>query len=138
MSTPDIPTDPDNDNKPSQASDDAQPKKPLPFLSASGVESQDVTAGRVYWFVMAVLCCVILTAGVQNVKQVLHRHELYRKLATARAEHQRLITEEQRLLIEQQTLSATPIVAKRAKAELLMDYPDEHQRIMVLAPTGIK
>lgn len=104
-------------------------------LATQAIDGQDLQAGRVYWFLLAVLVLLILVTGIQNVKQVINRHELYRELLQAQTEYQRLLTEEQRLLIEQQTFSATPIVAKRAKSELMMDYPRPDQHITILAPS---
>lgn len=136
------------DNTKSQSSDDkgsqhrenqrqnnTKTQKNTTKAATDAVDGQDLQAGRVYWFVLSALVLIILVTGVQNVKQVLVRHELYRALSQAKSEHQRLVTEEQRLLIEQQTFSATPIVAKRAKSELMMDYPRPDQHITILAPT---
>ncbi len=114
----------------------ALPKVVLPLAQQPLLEAGDFTAGRLYWFLLLVLLIVILVAGVKNVTQVQARHALYHELSQARSEYQTLMIEEQRLLIEQQTFSATPIVAQRAANELFMYYPSDHERVAVLAPNN--
>lgn len=104
---------------------------PASKLLAGKIELNDLRAGRSYWFVMAGLVLVILITAVKTAHQTQERHEVYRKLTQARQQYQSLQTEETRLIIEQQTFSATPIVAQRAVVELGMFYPTQKNRIII-------
>lgn len=98
------------------------------------IASSDFTPGRMYWFVVAVLLMAAIMMGVINVEQVQERHKIYRELSAARQEYRTMRTEEERLIIEQQTFSATATVAQRAVTELGMFYPSQTHRIIVPSP----
>lgn len=118
----------DQAKSPDQASDTADNK------SWMGLDKQDFVAGRGYWFMMAVLCVLILAVAVKKIEQTQTRHQLFIELSTARQNYRQMHTEEQKLIIEQQTFSATPIVARRAVSELSMFYPLEKDRIVIIPP----
>lgn len=99
-----------------------------------GFDQQDFVAGRGYWFMMTVLCVLILAVAVKKIEQTQTRHQLFIELSTARQNYRQMHTEEQKLIIEQQTFSATPIVARRAVSELSMFYPLEKDRIVIIPP----
>lgn len=87
---------------------------------------------RMYWFVMAVLVVGIVVTGVKTSKQTYARHQLYFELSNAKKTMQTLKIEEQRLLIEQQTFSATPHIAQRSVSELGMFYPTDKERMVIV------
>lgn len=89
---------------------------------------------RPYWFAMLALVVCILVSATQTIKQTQVRHQTYAKLFEMQQEYRKMYTEEQRLLIEQQTFSATPVVAKRAVNDLKMFYPDDKHRRVVAPP----
>lgn len=99
------------------------------------LDYHNLKAGRGYWLVMAGLVGVIVVAGVNTSKQTQERHAVYRQLMKAREHARELKIEEQMLIIEQQTFSATPIVAKRAVAELGMFYPAEKDKLIIVNKT---
>lgn len=98
----------------------------------------DLTAGRLYYFVLMALIAVILTISTMTAWQIQIRHELYHRLAQEQVVHHELKTEEQRLIIEQQTFSSIAIVAKRATNELGMYYPIQKDRIIITPPDEAK
>lgn len=98
------------------------------------IEGNDLLAGRSYWFVLAMLVVLILMMGVWTNEQIQERHRLYRELSAERQAHQKMQIEAQRLIIEQQTFSATPTVAGRAVNELNMFYPTAKHRMVVADP----
>lgn len=95
------------------------------------IEGNDLLAGRSYWFVLVMLVVLILMMGVWTNEQIQERHRLYRELSAERQAHQKMQIEAQRLIIEQQTFSATPTVAGRAVNELNMFYPTGKHRMVV-------
>lgn len=99
------------------------------------IDGNDLLAGRSYWFVLIVLVVLILMMGVWTNEQIQERHRLYRELSFERQAYQKMQTEAQRLIIEQQTFSATPTVAGRAVNELNMFYPTQKHRLVVAEPT---
>lgn len=88
---------------------------------------------RLYWFGIFVMLLATLVTAILTVEQTQTRHTLYQQIANVRADVRALKVEEERLIIEQQTFSATPIVAKRSAIELKMFYPDDAHRL-VLSP----
>ena len=95
------------------------------------VSDSDLVAGRNYWFVMASLVLIILATAIKTVHQTQERHAVYRELSQAKQAYRDMHIEEQRLIIEQQTFSATPIVAQRAVTELGMFYPVDKNRLVI-------
>lgn len=97
------------------------------------VDMHDLRAGRSYWFAMMALVLFILIGAIKTAHQTQERHETYRLLVQARQQYQKLQTEETRLIIEQQTFSATPIVAQRSVVELGMFFPTKDNRLIIHA-----
>lgn len=85
----------------------------------------------VYRLILGCLFVAILATGVLISIQTQKRHANYRTLQLLKKELAVLKVEEQRLLIEQQTFSATPQVAKRAVDELGMFLPTKKHRVVV-------
>lgn len=106
----------------------------LPFEKDDMIESTDFVPGRGYWFLLSSLVLLCLIVGIKSVEQTQERHETYRKLSAAQLAFRAMKTEEERLIIEQQTFSATPIVAQRAVSELGMFYPAQSHRVVVPSP----
>lgn len=84
--------------------------------------------------ILGLLVAAIIWTGVSISVQTQAHHEAYRNLQKLKKELTAMQVEEQRLLIEQQTFSATPQVARRAVSELGMFFPAGDSR-RVIAPT---
>lgn len=93
---------------------------------------------RVYWFMIVVLLAGMLVTAILTVEQTQKRHTLYQQIAVMRADIHALQIEEERLIIEQQTFSATPTIAKRSAIELKMFYPDDKHRLVLSSATPDK
>lgn len=108
--------------------DEAKIDKPMlsVFKSTDGI--------RLYWFLMLLFVLVILVSAVATAKQTQERHDLYQELVDLRDKIRTLKIEEQRLIIEQQTFSATPHIAKRSVVELKMFYPNDSDRLVLIPP----
>lgn len=87
--------------------------------------------------IFGVLMVAIFWTGVSIVKQTQERHQLHFYLRELNLQMDELRTEQQRLLIEQQTFSATPQVAQRSVSELGMFFPTGDSR-KVIAPQSKK
>lgn len=97
----------------------------------SWLDADDFLAGFNYWFVLLVLGVAILVLAVLSVLQVQSRHDTYQELARSVREFNQMKLEEERLLLEQQTFSATPTVVERSVGELAMFYPDDKHRLVL-------
>lgn len=95
----------------------------------------DFTAGRLYCFVLLCVAALVMCLAVLCAKQTQVRYNLYTQLVKAQAHYHTLKTEEQQLIIEQQTYSSIPIVAKRATNQLNMYYPIQKDRIVIVPPS---
>lgn len=87
----------------------------------------------IYAMAMAILIALILWTGIATVQQVQAYHQQYGNLQQLKKDYRKLQIENQRLLIEQQTFSATPQIASRAVAELNMFYPQLSDRMIIQA-----
>lgn len=86
--------------------------------------------------ILAILVMLILWSGIKVVEQTQLRHQVHIDIRKLNVEIEDLQTEEQRLMIEQQTFSATPQVASRAVSELGMFFPTgENRRLLPPAAT---
>ena len=84
---------------------------------------------------LAVLVVMIFATALGIVTQTQEWHEAYIELQKRSRELNELKIEEQRLMIEQQTFSATPQVAQRAVSELGMFFPTNENR-RVITPSA--
>lgn len=94
--------------------------------------------GGVLWMlrlVLAILVVMIFATALGIVTQTQTRHETYIELQKLSRELNLLKIEEQRLMIEQQTFSATPQVASRAVSELGMFFPTADSRRVITPST---
>lgn len=89
----------------------------------------------IYSVCILLLAAAIVWTGVRVAEQVQQYHQDYRVLQDMRKQHRKLEVEHQRLLIEQQTFSATPQIASRAVAELGMYSPGLNDKL-ILQPSG--
>lgn len=115
-----------------------------PVLKRSANESEldvgDILSKRfggvsIYVAIMLLLAIAIVWTGVQAAEQVQQYHQDYKVLQDMRKQHRKLQVEHQRLLIEQQTFSATPQIASRAVAELGMYSPSLNDKL-ILQPSA--
>lgn len=88
-----------------------------------------------YLVLMVALATAIVATGVVTTQQIQQYRQDYKTLLDMRRQYHQLQVEHQRLLIEQQTFSATPQIAARAVAELGM-YAPSLQDKMILQPTA--
>lgn len=91
----------------------------------------------VYGAVMILLAVGIIWTAVLTAEQVQQYHEDYMALQKMKVEHRNLQIENQRLVIEQQTFSATPQIASRAVTQLGMYSPSTKDKL-ILQPTASK
>ncbi|WP_288775844.1 cell division protein FtsL [uncultured Psychrobacter sp.] len=91
----------------------------------------------VYGAVMILLAIGIIWTAVLTAEQVQQYHEDYMVLQKMKVEHRNLQIENQRLVIEQQTFSATPQIASRAVTQLGMYSPTTKDKL-ILQPTAAK
>lgn len=92
--------------------------------------TEQVSLLGLYRLIVGALLLAILMTGVMIVIQTQKRHQTYQELVRLKQAMTELQIEESRLLIEQQTFSATPQVAQRAVGELAMYYPSAKEQIM--------
>lgn len=91
--------------------------------------TEQVSPVGLYRLVIIMLLLAILMTGMMIATQTQDRHHAYQELIRLKQELTAMQIEESRLLIEQQTFSATPQVAKRAAGELSMYYPSKKEQI---------
>lgn len=103
-------------------------------ITPSKVTQKSAGLNRPYWFAMLALMLGIMVSAMMVIRQTQVRHETYAGLFALQKDYRKMHTEEQRLLIEQQTFSATPVVAKRAVTDLKMFYPDDAHRKVIMPP----
>lgn len=105
------------------------------LISPKTDTDQPISMVGLYRVILAVLFVAIMWTGVGIAKQTQTHHEAYRQLQQLKNELTAMQVEEQRLLIEQQTFSATPQVARRAVSELGMFFPAGDNR-RIIAPSA--
>ncbi len=84
-----------------------------------------------YIVLMLILAALILWTGVQTATQIQQYRDDYKSLQKMKQTYQKLQVENQRLLIEQQTFSATPQIATRAVSKLGMFYPAFQDKLIL-------
>lgn len=103
-------------------------------MSAKAQTKNQADVGRTYWFVVWALVVLVVFLAAKLSLQTQARHSTYYQLSAAKRDYHALKIEERRLLIEQQTYSATPSVAQRAVSELEMYYPSDKDRLVIAPP----
>lgn len=91
---------------------------------------------NLFMVIMLVLAALIIGTGVKAAEQVQQYHQDYKVLQDMRKQYRKLQVEHQRLLIEQQTFSATPQIASRAVAELGMYSPGTNDKLILQPGTA--
>ena len=88
---------------------------------------------RLYSVAMLVLVAAILWTGLSVVEQVQTYQQRYTELSELKQDFRQMQVERQRMLIEQQTFSATPQIVNRAVTQLHMFYPELSNRLIIRA-----
>ncbi|MFA9486492.1 cell division protein FtsL [Moraxella haemolytica] len=110
------------------------------FTQSQATTDEAVSMVGLYRLFLGVLLVAIMWTGVSISAQTQEHHATYRYLKQLKSELTAMQVEEQRLLIEQQTFSATPQVASRAVSELGMFFPTgDHRRVIAPnRPNGVQ
>ncbi|WP_367105420.1 cell division protein FtsL [uncultured Psychrobacter sp.] len=85
----------------------------------------------IYVVVLLMLAGAIIWSGIRTAEDVQQYHQDYKTLQDMKKQERKLQIEHQRLLIEQQTFSATPQIASRAVAELGMYSPTLQDKLII-------
>ncbi|MDN5620955.1 MAG: cell division protein FtsL [Psychrobacter sp.] len=85
----------------------------------------------IYVVVLVLLAAAIVWSGIKTAEEVQQYHQDYKTLQDMKKQERKLQIEHQRLLIEQQTFSATPQIASRAVAELGMYSPTLKDKLII-------
>ena len=85
----------------------------------------------IYVVVLLMLAGAIIISGIKTAETVQQYHQDYKTLQDMKKQQRQLQIEQQRLLIEQQTFSATPQIASRAVAELGMYSPTLKDKLII-------
>ena len=85
----------------------------------------------IYVVVLLLLAAAIVWSGIKTAEEVQQYHQDYKALQDMKKQERKLQIEHQRLLIEQQTFSATPQIASRAVAELGMFSPALKDKLII-------
>ena len=85
----------------------------------------------IYVMILLILAAAIVWTGIKTAESVQQYHQDYKTLQDMKKQERKLQIERQRLLIEQQTFSATPQIASRAVAELGMYSPTLKDKLII-------
>ena len=86
---------------------------------------------NIYVAILLLLAAGIIWSGIKTAEGVQQYHQDYKTLQDMKKQERKLQVEHQRLLIEQQTFSATPQIASRAVAELGMFSPTLKDKLII-------
>ncbi len=94
----------------------------------------------IYVVMLLLIAAAIVWSGVKTAENVQQYHQDYKTLQDMKKQERKLQVEHQRLLIEQQTFSATPQIASRAVSELGMYSPTLKDKLIIqpAAPIAAK
>ncbi len=92
----------------------------------------------IYVVLLLLLAAAIVWSGIKTAEGIQQYHQDYKVLQDMKKQQRKLQVEHQRLLIEQQTFSATPQIASRAVSELNMYSPTLKDKLIIQlgAPTA--
>ena len=85
----------------------------------------------IYVILLLLLAAGIVWSGIKTAEGVQQYHQDYKALQDMKKQQRKLQVEHQRLLIEQQTFSATPQIASRAVSELDMYTPTLKDKLII-------
>ena len=85
----------------------------------------------IYVAILILLAAGIVWSGIKTAEGVQQYRQDYKTLQDMKKQERKLQVEHQRLLIEQQTFSATPQIASRAVAELGMFSPTLKDKLII-------
>ncbi|AGP50017.1 cell division protein FtsL [Psychrobacter sp. G] len=86
---------------------------------------------NIYVAILVLLAAGIVWSGIKTAEGVQQYHQDYKTLQDMKKQERKLQVEHQRLLIEQQTFSATPQIASRAVSELGMFSPTLKDKLII-------
>lgn len=105
---------------------------PLPHSDDFGeVLVQRFSMVGIYVAVLLLLAAAIVWSGIKTAEAIQQYHQDYKALQDMKKQERTLQIEHQRLLIEQQTFSATPQIASRAVTELGMYTPTFKDKLII-------
>ncbi len=105
--------------------------KPSDSTDIGELFAQRFNVVSIYVVVLLLLAAAIVWSGIKTAKNVQQYHQDYKTLQDMKKQQRKLQVEHQRLLIEQQTFSATPQIASRAVAELGMYSPTLEDKLII-------
>lgn len=113
-----------------------QPANRRNAASANNTDVGELFAKRfgvvsIYVVVLLLLAGAVVWSGIITAEGVQQYHQDYKTLQDMKKQERKLQVEHQRLLIEQQTFSATPQIASRAVAELGMYSPTLKDKMII-------
>ena len=91
----------------------------------------------IYVVLLLLLAAAIIWSGIKTAENVQQYHQDYKTLQDMTKQERKLQIEHQRLLIEQQTFSATPQIASRAVGELGMYSPTIKDKLIIQPAASI-
>ncbi|MDN5565311.1 MAG: cell division protein FtsL [Psychrobacter sp.] len=97
----------------------------------SEIFAQRFNVVSIYVLVLLLLAAGIIWSGIKTAEGVQQYHQDYKTLQDMKNQQRKLQVEHQRLLIEQQTFSATPQIASRAVSELNMYSPTLKDKLII-------
>lgn len=104
---------------------------PPPSLDIGELFAQRFNVVSIYVVVLLLLAAAIVWSGIKTAEGIQQYHQDYKTLQDMKKQERTLQVEHQRLLIEQQTFSATPQIASRAVAELGMYTPTFKDKLII-------
>ncbi len=93
--------------------------------------AQRFSVVNIYVMVLLLLAAGVIWSGIKTAETIQQYHQDYKTLQDMKKQQRKLQVEYQRLLIEQQTFSATPQIASRAVAELGMYSPTLKDKLII-------
>ena len=110
--------------------DHRNPESPMP-LDIGEMFVQRFNVVSIYVVLLLLLAAAIIWSGIKTAENVQQYHQDYKTLQDMTKQERKLQIEHQRLLIEQQTFSATPQIASRAVGELGMYSPTIKDKLII-------
>lgn len=104
---------------------------PTPNTDIGELFVQRFSIVKAYVAVLLLLAAAIVWSGIKTAESIQQYHQDYKALQDMKKQERTLQIEHQRLLIEQQTFSATPQIASRAVAELGMYTPTFKDKLII-------